>query len=228
MWSSRITTSLVYILVTLFGLSSWLNLQGVFLEFPLIIPQVVEGWRLPATMGIIANSGTVALIFVAIIRWCSRGRIAYEIPVNIVVFSIGTGGLFALAFLWDKTAIIAGSEHSVYLMALSLCLALVDVVSSATFTPFLNRYEPRFLNGFLFGETLSSVVPGLLGLAQGAGQETCQNGTSIHDPPRFSVQTYLLSLSGIIVCSFLAFIILCATNIGRDNVNDMQSRFLPN
>ena len=59
MWSPRITTLLVYVLVTLFGVSTWLNLQGVFLEFPLIVPEAVEGWRLPATMGLIANSGSV-------------------------------------------------------------------------------------------------------------------------------------------------------------------------
>jgi riboflavin transporter 2 len=225
MWSPHLTTPLVYVLVTLFGVSTWLNLQGVFLEFPLIIPQAVEGWHLPAIMGLIANSGTVALLIVAIIRWCSRGQIAYEIPVNIGVFSIGTGGLFALAFVWNKTSIIAGSPHSIYLMVLSFCIALVDVISSATFMPFLNRYEPRFLHGFLFGEALSSLVPGLLGLAQGVGQETCQNGTSVHHPPRFSVQVYLIGLSGIMIGSFLAFIVLCATNIGRDNANDTQKRF---
>jgi riboflavin transporter 2 len=225
MWSSRIITPLVYVLVTLFGVSSWLNLQGVFLEFPLIVPQTVEGWRLPATMGLIANSGTVALVLVAIIRWCSRGQIAYEIPVNIGVFSIGTGALFALAFVWNKTSIVGGVRHSTYLMALSFCLALVDVVSSATFMPFLSRYEPRFLNGFLFGEALSSLLPGLLGLAQGVGQETCQNGTTIHHPPRFSVHVYLIGLSVIMICSFLAFIILCSTNIGREKTNDTRKRF---
>ncbi|CAF4279063.1 unnamed protein product [Rotaria sp. Silwood2] len=188
MWPSRITTPLVYILVTLFGVGTWLNLQGVFLQFPLIVPQAVEGWRLPAIMGLIANSAIVALFLVAIIRWCSRGKVAYEIPVNIGILSIGTGALFALAFLWNKTSIIAGSRHSTYLMALSFCLALVDVTSNATFMPFLNRYELRFLNGFLFGEALSSLLPGLLGLVQGVGGEICQNGTSIQHPPRFSVQ----------------------------------------
>jgi riboflavin transporter 2 len=225
MWSSRITTPLVYVLVTLFGTSAWLNLQGLFLEFPLIVPQTIEGWRLPATMGLIANSGSVALILVAIIRWCSKDKIVYEIPVNIGVLSIGTGALFALAFAWNKTSIVGGARHSTYLMALSFCLALVDVISSATFMPFLNRYEPRFLNGYLFGEALSSLLPGLLGLAQGVGQETCQNGTTIHHAPRFSVQVYLISLSAIMVCSFIAFIVLCSTNIGRQKTNDTRKRF---
>ncbi|CAF3633533.1 unnamed protein product [Rotaria sp. Silwood1] len=115
-------------------------------------------------MGLIANSGSVALFLVAIIRWCSRGKVAYEISVNISVLSIGTGALFALAFLWNKTSIVGGFRHSTYLMTLSFCIALVDVTSSATFMPFLNQYELRFLNGFLFGEALSSLLPGLLGL----------------------------------------------------------------
>jgi riboflavin transporter 2 len=207
------STIFVSILVVLFVVGSWLNLSGVWIEFPLIVDELPEGWRLPATMGLIANLANIGVVIIAIIRRFSNGRVSYEIPSNIFILTTGT-------FVWHKTTLINGTPHSSYLMGFSLSLSLVDCTSSVTFLPFLDRYEPVYINAYFLGEALSSLFPALLGIAQGVGETSCvrnRDGTLVeyNSPPRFSVRTYFLALAVIMLASLLSFITLCIIRTGR-------------
>jgi riboflavin transporter 2 len=214
------STICVSLLVVLFVVGSWLNLSGVWIEFPLIVDQLPEGWALPARLGLISNLANIGVVIIAVLRRFSRGRVAYEIPANIFILTTGTVVLIILAFVWNKTTMINGTAHSTYLMGFSLSLSLVDCTSSVTFLPFLDRYEPIYLNAYFFGEALSSLFPALLGIAQGVGQTSCirnANGTLVEytSPPRFSVRTYFLALAVIMLGSLLSFITLCLIRTGR-------------
>jgi riboflavin transporter 2 len=221
MWTKpRCSTVFVSILVVLFVVGSWLNLSGVWIEFPLIVDQLPEGWRLPATMGLIANLANIGVVIIAVIRRFSHGRVTYEIPANIFILTTGTVVLVVLAFVWHKTTMINGTPRSTYLMGFSLSLSLVDCTSSVTFLPFLDRYEPVYINAYFLGEALSSLFPALLGIVQGVGETSCKknpDGTLVeyNSPPRFSVRIYFLALSVIMLASLLSFITLCLTRIGR-------------
>jgi riboflavin transporter 2 len=216
----RCSTVFVSILVVLFVVGSWLNLSGVWIEFPLIVDQLPEGWRLPATMGLIANLANIGVVIIAVIRRFSYGRVTYEIPANIFILTTGTVVLVVLAFVWHKTTMINGTPRSTYLMGFSLSLSFVDCTSSVTFLPFLDRYEPKYINAYFLGEALSSLFPALLGIAQGVGETSCikdQDGKLVeyNSPPRFSVRTYFLALAIIMLASLLSFITLCLTRMGR-------------
>ena len=224
------STIVVSILVVLFVVGSWLNLSGVWIEFPLIVDQLPEGWRLPATMGLVANLANIGIVIIAVIRRFSHGRLTYEIPANIFILTTGTIVLVILAFVWHKTTVINGTEHSTYLIGFSLFLALVDCTSSVTFLPFLDRYEPIYINAYFLGEALSSLFPALLGIVQGVGQTSCmknENGTLVEysSSPRFSVRIYFLILAVIMLVSLLSFITLCLTRMGRrkDKISSYSS-----
>lgn len=214
------STIVVSTLVVFFVIGSWLNLSGIWIEFPLIVDELPEGWRLPAVMGLVANLANIGVVIIAVVRRFSRGRVTYEIPANIFILTTGTVVLVIIAFVWNKTTIFNGAPHSTYLMGLSLTLSLVDCTSSVTFLPFLDRYEPIYINAYFLGEALSSLFPALLGIAQGVGRTSCTpnaNGTLVEysSPPRFSVRTYFLALSVVMLASLLSFIVLCLTRIGR-------------
>lgn len=216
----KCSTVFVFILIVLFVIGSWLNLNGVWIEFPLIVDQLPEGWRLPATMGLVSNLANIGVLIIAIIRRFSKGRVTYEVPANILILTTGTVVLVILAFLWHKTTVINGTPHSTYLMGLSLTLAFVDCTSSVTFLPFIDRYEPMYINAYFVGEALSSLFPALLGLVQGVGETSCienGNGTLVEytSPARFSVRIYFLALAFIMLASLVSFIILCLTRLGR-------------
>ncbi|CAF3318794.1 unnamed protein product [Rotaria socialis] len=221
MWAKlQLKTIFVSTLVALFVVGSWLNLCGVWIEFPLMVNRLPEKWALPATMGLVSNLANIGVIIIALIRRLSRGGVTYEIPVNICILTTGTIVLIVLAFVWHKTTTINGSPHSSYLMGFSLTLALVDCTSSVTFLPFLDRYEPIYMNAYFIGEALSNLLPALLGIAQGVGKTSCiddGNGTltPYDTPPRFSVQTYFLALSVIMLGSLLSFVTLCVIRMGR-------------
>lgn len=221
MWiRPKCSTVFVSTLIVMFIIGSWLNLNGVWIEFPLIVDQLPEGWRLPATMGLVSNLANIGVLIIAVIRRFSKGRVTYEIPVNIIILTTGTIVLVILAFFWHKTAIINGTPRSTYLMGLSLTLAFVDCTSSVTFLPFLDRYEAMYINAYFVGEALSSLLPALLGLAQGVGKTSCidnGNGTLVEytSPARFSVRVYFLALAVMMLASLVSFIILCLTRLGR-------------
>jgi riboflavin transporter 2 len=214
------STIVVSTLVVFFVIGSWLNLSGIWIEFPLIVDELPEGWRLPAVMGLVANLANIGVLIIAVVRRFSRGRVTYEIPANIFILTTGTVVLVIIAFVWNKTTNFNGTPHSTYLMGFSLTLSLVDCTSSVTFLPFLDRYEPIYINAYFLGEALSSLFPALLGIAQGVGRTWCTpnaNGTLVEytSPPRFSVRTYFLALSAVMLVSLLSFIVLCLTRIGR-------------
>ena len=44
---------LVYVLVMLFGVSSWIDINGIFVELPLMVNVLPEGWDLPSYISLI-------------------------------------------------------------------------------------------------------------------------------------------------------------------------------
>jgi len=128
-----------------------------------------------------------------------------------------------------------------HLLILGFFLALVNCTSSVTYLPFVNRFDPKWLNIYFAGEALSSLIPAMLGLAQvnfrikfcflikflipkkGVGQKPVCIPVSLNSterkakyfPPRFSVQIYLICLSIIMLISFIAFILLWKTQLKK-------------
>ena len=43
----------VYVTVMLFGMSAWIDITGIFVELPLMVNQLPEGWNLPSYLGLI-------------------------------------------------------------------------------------------------------------------------------------------------------------------------------
>ena len=215
----------VYLLVILFGLGTWTNLAGLWIELPLIVPVLPESWQLPAKLALIINAANVfpiLLVFASLIFQLNTAP--FEVPVNFILLSTSIIGAIAFAFLWDKTGDLFGMEQSVYLMFLCFGTAIADCMSSTTFIPFLHRYEPFYLNAYFTGEALTSLLPALIGVAQGIGVSQCVipfdqplNTTlpEIHYQPRFSVRTYFFILSSLPFAALIAFFLLGVMKTGR-------------
>ncbi|CAF1516495.1 unnamed protein product, partial [Adineta steineri] len=56
--------AIVYILVILFGLGTWTNLAGVWIQLPIITPILPESWHLPAKLTLIINSANIFPILI--------------------------------------------------------------------------------------------------------------------------------------------------------------------
>ncbi|XP_077192478.1 solute carrier family 52, riboflavin transporter, member 3 [Paroedura picta] len=167
---------LIHFLACLFGTGSWMAINGVWVELPLLVNRLPEGWYLPSYLIIIIQLANVGPLFVTLVHKWKPGLLG-EVPVICLLVSMGTVACVLLAFLWDRTTFVGGNRHSVAFFVLAFVLSLVDCTSSVTFLPFMMRLHPRYVPTFFVGEGLSGLIPALFALAQGSGISSCVNAT---------------------------------------------------
>jgi riboflavin transporter 2 len=201
------------------NLSAWIDLQGLFVEIPLIVPFTPESWTLPSIAAICVCAANIVPVIVVILRW-RQGKRFSEIPYIYTIIIVGIIACCVLALFWQETIFLFGRERSVWLLSSIFILSLLDCTSSLVFFDYMKRFRKQYLRAVFLGEALTSVIPTILILAQGvAGETICiQSSNStvvqpIYTQPRFSVRIFMFCIAGIIVASLIAFILLRWTNI---------------
>jgi riboflavin transporter 2 len=217
--SARWPRIVCFTLIAIMNLSAWIDLQGLFVEIPLIVPFTPERWTLPSIASICVCAANIVPAVVIILRW-RLGKRFSEIPYIYMIIIIGVIACFVLSLFWQKTAFIFGRERSVWLLSCIFILSMLDCTSSLVFFDYMKRFRAEYLNAVFLGEALTCVIPTILILAQGVGGETIciqKINSTILEPsytqPRFSVQIFMFCITSIIVASLIAFILLRWTNI---------------
>lgn len=216
---------LTHLLVALFGMGSWAAVNGIWVELPVVVKELPEGWSLPSYLSVLVALGNLGLLLVTLWRRLARGK-GERVPIQVVqgLSIVGTG---LLAPLWNHVAPVAGQPHSVVFLTLAFVLALACCASNVTFLPFLSHLPPPFLRSFFLGQGLSALLPCVLALGQGVGRLEClhvpangttgphvpANGTTgppikvspINFPERFSATTFFWVLTALLGTSAAAF-----------------------
>lgn len=211
---------MVFAFVCVFASSSWIGLNAVWVELPLMIGVLPESWTLPSYLVVVIQVANVGPLMYTVARRLAPGRVRDWVVVYAIV-GIGLASCLLLAFHWDKTTTFVGGgegKHATALLALAFFLALVDCTSSVVFLPYMAQYAAPYLTAFYVGEGLSGLVPSALGLVQGVGGDPdcvieTVNGTGhevvpLYGPPRFSVGVFFGILSALLCCSGVAFTLL--------------------
>ncbi|XP_006818333.2 solute carrier family 52, riboflavin transporter, member 3-like [Saccoglossus kowalevskii] len=211
----------VQVCVCLFGMASWLDINGVWVQLPLMVNVLPEGWALASYLVLVIQIANIGPLTFSIVNKFTKKRI--EIPTNYLIISIGMVACFLLAPLWDETTYVNGEEHSMALLTLCGFLALVDCTSSVSFLAFMTVFSPMFMTSYFVGEGMSAFVPSILGLLQGSsGNPECVNITYYNETtnttyyeqdyyysePRYSVEVYFLLLAGLLLTSLVSFALL--------------------
>ncbi|CAF1633787.1 unnamed protein product [Adineta ricciae] len=208
-----------YILLTLVFLASWTDINGIFAELPQIILTQPEGARLGAYLALITNFGNIAPLILILIKCFNKKQTLNPIPINYIVISIGMASCFSLIFFWQYTRMIFNQNYSIALLILAFFLSLLDCTSSISFADYIQKFRAEFTSALFLGESLTSIVPSLLAIAQGNGQLRCTsiNGTNVteavYETARFSVSLYFLCLFLLLTISFISFVLLQWTSI---------------
>ncbi|KAM9856148.1 solute carrier family 52, riboflavin transporter, member 3-A [Aulostomus maculatus] len=213
---------LVHLLACAFGLGSWVAVNGLWVELPLIVNALPEGWDLPSYLTVIIQLANLGPLLVTLMhKLCPSRRI--ERIVIYSVLSIGVLSCFLLAFFWEKTSIVAGASRSTAFFIITFFLSLVDCTSSVTFLPFMMQLPAKYVTSYFIGEGLSGFIPAVVALAQGVGISKCVNSShtagndtdgpswSIHTeylPPNFSTEVFFFFLAAMMCLSLAAFIAL--------------------
>ncbi|KAM9178133.1 solute carrier family 52, riboflavin transporter, member 3 isoform 1-T2 [Mergus octosetaceus] len=218
---------LTHLLACAFGTGSWVAINGLWVELPLLVRVLPEQWDLPSYITIIIQMANVGPLFVTLMHRFWPGLLK-EVAVIYVVVSLGVVACLLLAFLWNQTSLIAGTPHSTAFLVLTFFLALVDCTSSVTFLPFMMQLEPQYLTTFFIGEGLSGLIPALIALGQGSGISSCTNVTRLVNitsgntteeslvfqmetrylPANFSTLLFFLLMTGMMVACLVAFFFL--------------------
>ncbi|XP_021039249.1 solute carrier family 52, riboflavin transporter, member 2 [Mus caroli] len=206
---------LTHLLVALFGMGSWAAVNGIWVELPVVVKELPEGWSLPSYLSVLVALGNLGLLLVTLWRRLARGK-GEQVPIR-VVQGLGIVGTGLLASLWNHVAPVAGKPYSVAFLTLAFVLALACCASNVTFLPFLSHLPPPFLRSFFLGQGLSALLPCVLALGQGVGRLEClhvpANGTTgppievspINFPERFSATTFFWVLTALLGTSAAAF-----------------------
>uniref|UniRef100_A0A3Q3RHC6 Riboflavin transporter n=1 Tax=Mastacembelus armatus TaxID=205130 RepID=A0A3Q3RHC6_9TELE len=192
-----------------FGLGSWVAVNGLWVELPLIVNTLPEGWELPSYLTVIIQLANLGPLLVTLVhKLCPR-----HLKEQVVIYSILSIGILScilLVFFWDKTMIVAGTSHSIAFFIITFFLSLVDCTSSVTFLPFMMLLPAKYVTTYFIGEGLSGFLPGVVALAQGVGFTKC-NMWSLHTehlPPNFSTEVFFFFLAAMMCISLAAFFAL--------------------
>lgn len=213
---------LIHMLACAFGLGSWVAVNGLWVELPLIVNTLPEGWELPSYLTVIIQLANLGPLLVTLMHKLCPGRLKENIVIY-TILSIGILSCILLAFFWDKTTIVAGAPRSTAFFIITFFLSLVDCTSSVTFLPFMMQLPAVYITTFFIGEGLSGFIPGIVALAQGVGIAKCVNSSqtggnhtdgnkwSLHTeylPPNFSTEVFFFILAAMTCISMAAFIAL--------------------
>ncbi|XP_068189954.1 riboflavin transporter 2 [Antennarius striatus] len=217
---------LTHLLACLFGMGSWISINGLWVELPLIVPQIPEGWYLPSYLSVLIQMANIGPLFVTLMHRFRPG-VLNETAVIYTIIALGTVASFLLGFFWKETVIVAGVPRSVALLVLTFFLSAVDCTSSVTFLPFMMRLKPQFLTTYYIGEGVSGLLPALVALVQGVGVVHCLNNTQImnltlnssnssvtldlqahYQPANFSAEVFFFFLSAMMLVCLVAFLLL--------------------
>ncbi|XP_077979459.1 solute carrier family 52, riboflavin transporter, member 3-B-like [Glandiceps talaboti] len=214
-------------LVCLFGMASWLDINGLWVQLPIMVNYLPEGWALGSYLVLVIQIANIGPITFSIVNKFTSRKI--EIPTNYMIISGGMIACVLLAPFWDETTYINGQEHSMALLTLSGLLALVDCTSSVSFLAFMALFPKVFMSSYFVGEGFSAFVPSILGLLQGVGgNPECLNSTFInttiignttvnttyydneyyYPSPRYSVEVYFILLAVLLLTSLVSFAML--------------------
>lgn len=208
---------IVDLLIIFFGISSWAGVNFTYNELPVLVDALPEYWTLPSYITVIvqiANLGPI--LYSCIKKWCN---IPDKYFIYLLIF-IGAVSAFLMSFLYNRTSIIFGVEHSTALLSLIFFKALVGCTSSVLFLPYISRYLELYLISYLIGESLSGLLGSVVALSQGIGDTICVNGTSSQLPGKFSTQIYFLIEFGILGLSLISFYLLNNLRVCKGQLND--------
>ncbi|XP_053101963.1 riboflavin transporter 2-like [Hemicordylus capensis] len=214
----------IHLLAGLLGTGSWVAINGVWVELPLLVASAPEGWLLPSYLTVITQLANVGPLAVTLCHRFLPGRLS-EVGVIYAILCLGSLACLLLAFFWRETSTLgvggSGSRppHSTALLGLLFFLALVDCTSSVTFLPYMRRLRPPFLTSYFVGEGMSGLLPALVALGQGVGAVRCLNSSlagnatgqqlrAEYQAGRFSAQAFFLFLGGMMLLSLAAFLLL--------------------
>ncbi|XP_041868505.1 solute carrier family 52, riboflavin transporter, member 2 [Melanotaenia boesemani] len=207
-WSSAAVT---HVLMALFAMGSWIPVNSLWVELPVVVNVLPEAWNLPAYLSVLIAFGNLGPIAVTVTHHCAPGRLNERVLIHCIQ-ALAVVASACLAISWSHTVRIAGEERSLPFLLLTFVLSFVCCTSSVTFLPFMFRYPPQYIRTFFIGQGFSALFPCMVALGQGVNTLECKtvNGTSKPEylKENFPAQNFFWFLCVMLTVSALSFLAL--------------------
>lgn len=171
--------------VTFFASAAWVQINGIWVELPLIVAKSPQQWSLPSYLTIVIQIGNITpMLYLLVTKYvkCKKedGGKILEIPTLYCILISELVLSFLLAFMWDRTSEINGDHYSTWLIAINFLIAGADALSSVTFLPFMAYFPQMYMVVFYIGAGMSGFLPSIAALVQGLGptKYTCQKSST--------------------------------------------------
>ena len=201
------------VLFVFLGISSWMSVNLLWVEMPLLVTILPEQWNLASYVSVLIQFGNIGPLLCVFIKKKSQ----YAALIYLIIsWLIATH--FILSFVYDITTEIGSTSYSVAFFIEAFFMAMCDCTSNVTYLPYMASFNPRYLVFFFIGQGLAGLIPSILALIQGSGSYTCEwhnstlNGSNtsslqpVYQPPRFSFSVFLYVTTSLLVLSLCAYI----------------------
>ncbi|KAM7384655.1 hypothetical protein PAMA_011822 [Pampus argenteus] len=207
-WSSEPVT---HGLVALFAMGSWISVNSLWVELPVVVRVLPEAWNLPAYLSVLIAFGNLGPIAVTITHHCAPGRLNERLVIHCIQLLAVVVSVF-LPIFWSHTVTIAGEKRSLPFLLFTFVLSLVSCTSNVTFLPFMFRYPPQYIRTFFIGQGLSALFPCIVALGQGVSKLECKTVNDTVMPQyldeSFPAQNFFWFLFVMLSVSALSFLAL--------------------
>ncbi|VDD93816.1 unnamed protein product [Enterobius vermicularis] len=214
---------ITYILVVLFGSTSWLSTNSVWMQLPFLTQQLPEGWSLPSYLSATVQIACIGPLIYSVIHKCTQ----YSLPTApliliLLIFCCLCTGLMAL--FWWYTVFFYGQQRSIALIVLLFGMALVNSTSNVLFMPYMSSCNMSYLTAYFVGMGLSALFPSLISLLQGNDECVYVNGSLTKEPvpPRFGVSEYNLIMLAWLITATVSFVLLHWSPLGKEGSSEQK------
>ncbi|XP_048377000.1 solute carrier family 52, riboflavin transporter, member 2 [Stegostoma tigrinum] len=224
-------TPFAHLLVAMFGMGSWVAVNSLWVELPVVTKILPEAWNLPAYLTVLIAFSNVGPLLVTLAHRFSPGLLNERYLIHFIQ-ALGVISSIALALTWDRTVLVGGKQHSVAFLTLAFALALVCCTSNVTFLPFMYRLPPKYIRTFFVGQGFSALFPCVAALVQGVGQLECRNSSAANGSQslqphylkeNFTASAFFWLLVGLMSISLLSFVGLVQKSSNKQHATHVNN-----
>lgn len=147
-----------------FGLGSWITINGIFIESSFLVQKLPEGYNLTTWIVVALQVGNLFVLL--LLKPFFRATGLSLGAASACLLLLGCCSSVFLSVFHNSTAYVFHAERSVGLLVLTFFCGFVSCASSVVFYPLAASYPRSRTTALAVGEGLSGSVAGVMGLLQ--------------------------------------------------------------
>uniref|UniRef100_A0A1I7ZP95 Riboflavin transporter n=1 Tax=Steinernema glaseri TaxID=37863 RepID=A0A1I7ZP95_9BILA len=207
-----------HLFVAVYGMGSWLSINAMYVELPLLVNKIPEGWNFASYMVVVLQIMCFLALLYSIIAYKFESLIEGNVYMISGMCLMSVIGILMSAFVYNIRSVIFGSEHSALLLIAIGIMGLPCTVSDMLFMPYISKFkESHIVATYFIGMGLSALVPSGISFAQTVPYKknvttVTGNGTSFTSEVlvegSFSVTVFMCLMALVMSVSLCGFLLL--------------------